>query len=461
MHSFQELRSQYPLFIYNGYDIDVLDNDNAIKICFHFEVEGLCEFNPSIKIDCSNFKILNSHDNVIAQKIIFSLGMVEAISYWKCTCSPKMIVRCGSLSSEDIIWWKNLYWGGLGEFFYKNKIETSFEEFLSIECSNENESTNDLFEFVKSHKNLIPVGGGKDSNVTMHLLGKEKDDNLFITINNQAARTESVLAAGYDADKIIKTYRTIDKNLLSLNKEGFLNGHTPFSAIVAFLSFYCAYLSGCDYIVLSNESSANESNIEGTSINHQFSKSFEFECDFNAYCNKHFNLSITYFSILRAFNELQIAKQFSALKNFHSVFKSCNVGSKKNVWCAECAKCLFVYIILSPFLTSSELEKIFGCNMFEKNHLKDDFDGLAGISDVKPFECIGTTEEVNFALQMTLANYKNSAIELPALLKYYEKKHIKSYNCRNLLTEFNTENNIPKKFSAYVQEMYRYVSTTD
>ncbi len=41
--------------------------------------------------------------------------------------------------------------------------------------------------------------------------------------------------------------------------------------------------SGHKYIALSNESSANEATVSGTQINHQYSKSFDFEDDFRTY----------------------------------------------------------------------------------------------------------------------------------------------------------------------------------
>lgn len=107
-----------------------------------------------------------------------------------------------------------------------------------------------------------------------------------------------------------------------------MNGHTPFSAIVAFLSFYTAYLIGAEHIVLSNESSANEGNLSGASVNHQYSKSFAFEHDFQQYAHKNLMPDIHYFSLLRPFNELQIAKYFAALPQYHAVFRSCNAGSK-------------------------------------------------------------------------------------------------------------------------------------
>ena len=82
-------------------------------------------------------------------------------------------------------------------------------------------------------------------------------------------------------------------------------------------------------MLFSNESSANESNIGGESVNHQYSKSFEFERDFDEFRRRNFPQSAVYFSPLRPFCELQMAKQFSQYKQYHPIFRSCNRGSKK------------------------------------------------------------------------------------------------------------------------------------
>ncbi len=453
---FEFLREKYNTFIYNGYKLS--REDGFISIEYDFDM-GNIKFAPKTKIRTQHLNIINDYDSDMARKIAFNLGMVELVSYWKSACPPQIIVRCGELSKDDCNWWKKLYYNGLGEFFYKNKINTDFESFVNISAREKSGATS--YSFKKSGVNIIPVGGGKDSNVTMELLKQCKQNNYCFTVNDQPAREESANAAGYNDSRIIKTYRTIDKELLNLNSKGFLNGHTPFSAIVAFLSLYCAYLIGAENIVLSNESSANESNIEGTDINHQYSKSFEFECDFNNYIEKNITREIKYFSILRAFNELQIAKQFSAFDKYHQSFKSCNVGSRENIWCTNCAKCLFVYIVLSPFLSKEKLVKIFGENLLDKKELKDIFDGLVGFSEVKPFECIGTKEEINTALIKTYKDMAKNQIEPPLLLKYYVDKvgDLNNDNFNILIKEFNSKNCIPQKFMPFVKEMYDYVAS--
>ncbi len=298
--------------------------------------------------------------------------------------------------------------------------------------------------------------------MSMDLLKTLKNKNLCFTVNDQEARRRTAEAAGYGEKDILKTYREIDPELLRLNKEGFLNGHTPFSAIVAFLSLYCAHLTGAGNIVLSNESSANEASVHGTDINHQYSKGFEFEKDFSSYVMENFGGHIRYFSLLRAFNELQIAKRFASLREFHKVFRSCNVGSKKNIWCKECSKCLFVYIILSPFMAENDLEEIFGENLLDKISLLKEFEGLVGLLDLKPFECVGTVDEVRYALDLTAEKYRSQNLKMPGLLDFYVNEIKQGSELKeNLLGAYEKENAIPEEFLSFVSGMYEDVSKTD
>ena len=216
-----------------------------------------------------------------------------------------------------------------------------------------------------------------------------------------------------------------------------------------------------DFIdILSNESSANESNIGGESVNHQYSKSFEFERDFDEFRRRNFPKSAVYFSLLRPFCELQIAKQFALYKQYHAIFRSCNRGGKKNIWCCECPKCLFVAIMLSPFLPPDELNSIFGCDMLAKTELETDFDGLCGFTGLKPFECVGTADEVVLALTLTAEKYRKSGLEMPALLRRFCEKNTARADY-SLLSGFNEENLIPKKFDECVKRMFEYVSAAD
>jgi hypothetical protein len=254
-------------------------------------------------------------------------------------------------------------------------------------------------------------------------------------------------------DSIVEVHRTIDPVLLELNTKGFLNGHTPFSALLAFVSVMAAGLSGKKYIALSNESSANESTVKGSEVNHQYSKSVEFEEDMRYYVNKYISPDIEYFSFLRPLNELQIARLFSGYPQYFDVFKSCNVGSKTDTWCGSCAKCLFTYLILSPFVSQEKLETVFGKNLLNDVDLWPLLRQLSGMTGAKPFDCIGTVDEVNAALQMTLKLIPET--ELPELLRLYKDSEFFSryqdIDANTLLQSFNENHFLPKEFEALLR----------
>lgn len=435
---FLELRRVYSAFYYKGYEIN--ETIDKYEFIFHYIIPNLSEFKPKIVIEKE--KILN-HNKDYIDYLVFHIGLVELISYWKCTCSPNVIIECGFLDSSQINWFKKLYFYGLGEFFYLNGIDTDIEDFMTIECKGEKKEINNIEYNGKG--NLIAVGGGKDSAVSLELL--DGMDNTCFMINPKSPGIDCINVAGYNS--YLKIDRYLDKRLLALNDEGFLNGHTPFSALIAFVSYLSAYLTNKRYIVLSNEGSANESTVIGTKINHQYSKTYEFENDFNEYTNNYFKLNIKYFSLLRCLSEFQIAMLFSNYKKYHQVFKSCNIGSK-NIpwkWCCKCPKCLFVYIILSPFLSKNELVSIFGENLYENEELLPIFLELLGYAETKPFECVGTYSEVRHAVSLIIEEND----ELPYLLKYYKDNYPLELDI-NYKKEFNENNNIDQEFVNIIKE---------
>jgi len=318
------------------------------------------------------------------------------------------------LETSQIDWWKKVYFHGLGEFFFLNSITTDKSSFVNIECATTDTLEKGKFD-LDSNKVLIPIGGGKDSVVTLELL-KEPFESTPLILNPRQASIETILAAGYEKENFVEIKRTIHPTLLELNDLGFLNGHTPFSALLAFICVFAAALSGSKQIALSNESSANEPTDQISGVNHQYSKSIEFERDFREYVAKYISEDIKYFSFLRPLSEYTIARLFATFPNHFNSFKSCNVGSKSDSWCGNCAKCLFTYIILSPFVERDILIEIFGKDLYDDQLLLQHFNELIGQTEVKPFECVGTIDEVNMAVNMALNMTKKP---LPFLLNYY------------------------------------------
>ena len=443
MSLYDELRRKHSRFIYHSFEL------HGNELIFHFSIDDY-HFRPKWTFP----EGINSldYDRELADKIAFSLGMAELVSYWKCACPPVVEVRCGGLSGWEKQWWKKLYFNGLGEFFYRNGITPDFDSFMTIEAPEEqplSPRTNALAGV------LVPIGGGKDSVVTLELLKKAGEDISAYIINPRPATLGCAEAAGIPESRVIAPSRTIDKQLLELNKLGYLNGHTPFSAVVAFSAELFACVYGRRYIALSNESSANEAYVEGTSINHQYSKSTEFERDFREYCERSFggyDRCPEYFSLLRPWSEWQIAREFVKHPQYFGVFQSCNLGSKNNTWCCNCAKCLYVYILLAAFLDDDVLTGIFGCNMLQKAELSDMLDGLILDGEDKPFECVGTKDEVRLSLEMAWERRKSAP---PALLKRW-RELFPEYTPVSLDRFFDTDNFVPEKLKHLLGEEYEH-----
>lgn len=440
--SFLQFRNKYKTFIYDRYEI--VEEEDVYEVTFYFDIPGLTSFEPKLIINKKGF--VGSIDEVFFEYLVFNIGMIELISYVKCTCSPNILVKCGYLDDYQIDWFKKLYYNGLGEFLYRNGIDIGLDQLFNIVSLGK--KFNFSVDYI-GHGNLIPVGGGKDSNVTLELLSDQFNDNSCFIINPKGANIECARVAGYQ-DKTIVVNRIIDRKIVDLNNSGYLNGHTPFSAIVAFISYLCAYLSGKKYIILSNEDSANESTVIGTSVNHQYSKTLEFENDFNFYTNKYFGIDIKYFSLLRPLTEFQISMLFSKMKKYHKVFKSCNIGSKGDSWnwCCECSKCLFVFIILSPFLYHDELINIFGKDLYEDESLLEVFLELLGYKKTKPFECVGTYGEVRYAVSLVIDRLGDN---LPYLLKYY-KDNYPIYLSEKYEEKYNSNNNLDSQFESIIKD---------
>lgn len=407
---YQQLRKQYSCFTYTNYHLSV-DNDQ-LNISYDFQIDNLATFHPSWSIPLMN-RSINLNDPLL-HRYCFTLGLVELVSYWKISCPPLVKVNCGSLEYEQIQWFKKLYYHGLGEFFYINGIEENMDTFMRIQPLSMVSEPIDTS--IETNGQLIPFGGGKDSYVSATLL-KDVLPNYAYVINDVKSAVKAVNVAGY-SDRFIHVKRTLDKTMLDLNKsDQYLNGHTPFSAIVAFSSVLVSYIYGIKNICLSNESSANESTIANATINHQYSKTFEFEQDFNWYNATYLCDKIHYFSFLRPLNELQISALFTLNKAYLSEFRSCNVGSKEGKWCGHCAKCCFVAMMMAPFLDDATINSIFNTDIFNDASLIPLFDQLIGKVEDKPFECVGTRIEVQAACIMAIK--KREGKPLPLILNRY------------------------------------------
>ncbi len=436
------IRDHYSEFIYESYEINSDANGLHVKYVYRL---GQHVFEPTVDIPISDMRYKWAKPEVL-NNLFFNFGIANAINYYKLSLAPKFTIKCGELDAAQKEFFKKLFYNGLGELMYRNDMLMPYDEFMTIDAPEPAEQKK-LFFDNDFHGNLITVGGGKDSVVTLEALASMHNDNLCMQFNrdlypeNRAA-LDCIRLAGYSLSQICDFNLTIDKKLLELNEQGFYNGHVPFSGMLAFACTIIAYLNNLEYIVVSNEASANEGNIANTTINHQYSKSYEFEHDFETYLQTYLCDKIHYFSLLRCMNEFQIVQKFVKFPSYLNIFRSCNVGTKTNSWCGHCAKCLYVYIMLYPFIDKEKLIGIFGRDLLDDMTLGQVFYSLINPDITKPFECVGTRDEINYALRLAISTY--GAAPLPQLLEWYRQNV--NYTPSDVANYFNPEHNIPEQY---------------
>ncbi len=462
-----ELRAKHPRFIYESYSAELLNP--GVRLTFSYELEPGMRFTGDVIIHDVQTKEWESIPQATRDQWVFHLGLAEMPSYWKAAAPQEILVKAGWLSESQLKWWHNIFIQGMGEYFYINQIDFTAPDFLQLRVDHEKQQA-PIWNFNPTSDYLIPIGGGKDSSLTLALMNENRFDFGVFLLNPTQAALDVTLAA--EPQQTLTARRTIDPNLLALNTQGYLNGHVPFSAYLAFLSRFTATLFGYRSVVISNERSSNEGNVQflGHEINHQYSKTFEFEQLFESYLHQS-GLQPqdgkdvpSFFSLLRPLFEVQISQMLSQRPSFSAfapVMRSCNRGQRSNSWCGECPKCLFAFTALYPFMEEAQLVEMFGKNLFEDAALIDEARALLGETDTKPFECVGTHEENRVAFYLAMNKIHATDRPLPTLLQLVwdqviSKEPNMNQRTTTVLTSWNSEHQVPPQ----LEEMLHHALST-
>ncbi len=370
----------------------------------------------------------------LREKIFDSLHIILGLSYYKLYCPPSFVCPY-SFTQEEAFFWNTVYEKGLGEFLYKNNIShDSLAKFVATSSGQQIDSF--TFNKLLKQESLVGIGGGKDSIVAGELLKKIRPIKaLLIETNTLSPIAEQVVNTMGVSSVVVR--RFLDPQIFE-NHSNSYNGHIPISAIFAFLGYATAVFCEYDSVVVGNEYSSNFGNIlyEQKEINHQWSKSLEFEKLFQEYTRKFFTSEVKYFSLMRPYYEVRIAQMFTEFTQYFPIFSSCNRSFTvhkepgKTNWCGECAKCVFVFVLFSAFLEKEVLVNIFGKNLYEVPTLNNLLKDVLGVGNLKPFDCVGVFEEAQYAARLaaerSFADQKE-LLDLVAILPTLSDEHFLSF----------------------------------
>lgn len=386
----------YQKFIFKDYAFDAASK----QLELHYSYDDELNFTEKFTFDFE----YTQYDPAVLDRALQHLFFVAGVSYYKAFLAPEISVERGEIDSALKKFLDQTYSQGLGEFFYVNRLDPC----TKIDFPTTTDTLNVLRN--AGTGSVVGVGGGKDSLVSIELL-RDTADLATWSLGHKKQLAPLVERIGLPH---LWVDREWDRQLLNLNEQGAYNGHVPISAIFATVGTVVAILSGRRDNIVSNEQSANEPTLsyQDISINHQYSKSQEFERTYQQLLTIHFADSLRYYSLLRPLSELRIAELFAAsgFGKYHDVFSSCNRAfthdSPGMFWDGSCPKCAFVCLALTPFVDQDKLLGLFdGKNLLLDESLQNTYRQLLGIEGDKPLECVGEVRESRAAMRLAQAIY--------------------------------------------------------
>ena len=409
--------NKYRQFIFEDYHFE---KETGV-LNLHYSMDGTLRFRETYRFDFEQV----DYDQAVLDRALQALFFMAGVSYYKTYVPPEIIIKKGELDPEMAAFFSKTYQRGLGEFWFVNQLDANTPVLFPPTTTH----TPAVDTGKKGKGLLVAIGGGKDSLVSVEIL---RGQNITTwSLNHRPQLTPLVKRIALPHAWVERTW---DPKIMELNKVGALNGHIPISAIFACVGVIVAILSGKQDVVMSNEQSANEPTLhyQGVAINHQYSKSQEFEQDFQAYLQHTIGDAVRYYSFLRPLSEVRIGELFAQIgfDTYRDVFSSCNRAfvhtSDHMSWCGECSKCAFVYMALAPFVQTEKLNMLWnGKNLLLDPSLEPTYRNLLGIEGDKPLDCVGDIKESRAAMRLAQEKY-------PELREKYHFDIPKDYDFRAL-----------------------------
>jgi len=335
------------------------------------------------------------------EAILRLLWLAASPSYYK-AATPAHVSVAGGLTADERRLLDALLGPGLGELYLVNGLDPVGP---TVEAGHLAERSHPG-PLHLGRRSLVPVGGGKDSCVTVDALQSAGEQPLLASVRRFPVIDAVLERAGGQA---IHVRRSLDPRLLELNRRGARNGHVPVTAVVSLVLCLAAVRAGCDTVVMSNERSASEATRDwrGAAVNHQWSKSLAAEELLAGVLKAAVGPELSWFSLLRPFSELAICRLFAERgRRFFDVFSSCNAAFRLDDalrldgWDRDCPKCRFVALALAPWLPRSEVVAIQGGDVLDDLRQVEGLAALVEAGQPKPFECVGEVAESRVAVRL-------------------------------------------------------------
>jgi hypothetical protein len=296
------------------------------------------------------------------------LTLTCALSYYKAAAPGRIEIGFPTHEFEKQ-YLRTLIEGGLGEFAYRNDLPGALTPEVTGPAAVDTDRRR-ADDWDPAATPLVPVGGGKDSVVSIEALRRGGLTPLLFSVNRYDPIDRCIEVSGLDS---VHVRRSIDRALIEANAAGAHNGHVPVTAINSVIGLIVAQATGLGPVVLSNERSSNIGNIDwlGRDINHQWSKSLVYETLLRDTLAQYGFAPDRYFSLLRRLSESEIADRFARdCTDYFGVFTSCNrlfaldPSRRATSWCGSARSASSCSCCWRRGWAGHTCEQIFGRNLF-------------------------------------------------------------------------------------------------
>ncbi len=373
------------------------------EVTFYFRCSRFGTFRETVSFPSLSGGLLSRLDPELSN-LLSLLQIALGVSYYKCAAAKEIMLPPTNAPDTASSLATSLYTEGLAEFYIRANLPYPIEiSIQSTQAPMKSPPRATYTDYRHQDEALVAYGGGKDSYVAEAIVNKAGVEPRICSV----VMSEKVARAiqRTSARPVLFLQRKLDPKIREVNQEGAFNGHVPITAINSLMLVIYGRLTAAKFVIFANERSADEPTIVTAdySANHQYSKSSFFEKILRDAISEADPAAPDYFSILRPFSEIWIARAFADLNYPFTTFTSCNrnfqiSGEQSERWCGKCAKCAFTSLLLAPFLNIDEMVKIFPENFLNKPALLPFYRELCGLTEQKPWDCVGTISECRAAL---------------------------------------------------------------
>ena len=201
-------------------------------LSLHYAFDGGPSFEERIVFPA---RALSRSASEALDRVFRLLLLACGVSYYKAFAPER--VRCAAfkLDPATAAFFTDFYVKGLGEFAWRNGIDLASRLRIVTDAV----ESPPALRLDLPRLTCVPVGGGKDSIVTIECLRQAGEPLVLFSLGSAAPIEATIAQTGLPA---IRVKRSLDPTLFALNEAGALNGHVPITGILSLIVLFRALI---------------------------------------------------------------------------------------------------------------------------------------------------------------------------------------------------------------------------